>query len=111
MLPLENLCLVGTTEHKHLIEDPIVCTKIERDYLLNIINSFLDVHLTSKDIVDEYAGVRPLVFNSKTRDISKISRDSAIELNESLINIFGGKWTSGLSLGHKVSNMIDRNSG
>ena len=67
--------------------------------------------MTSKDIVDEYAGVRPLVFNSKTRDISKISRDSAIELNESLINIFGGKWTSGLSLGHKVSNMIDRNSG
>ena len=65
---------------------------------------------TSKDIVDEYAGVRPLVFNSNTKNISKISRDSAIELNQSLINIFGGKWTSGLSLGHKVSNMIETNS-
>ena len=97
MLPLKNLCLIGTTECKHLIKDPIVCTQIERDYLLNIINSYVDVHLTSKDIVDEYAGVRPLVFNSNTKDISKISRDSAIELNQSLINIFGGKWTSGLS--------------
>ena len=74
----------------------------------NIINNYLDVHLTSKDIVDEYAGVRPLVFNSNTKDISKISRDSAIELNESLINIFGGKWTSGPSLGLKVSNMIEQ---
>ena len=110
MLPLKNLCLIGTTECKHLIKDPIVCTQIERDYLLNIINSYVDVHLTSKDIVDEYAGVRPLVFNSNTKDISKISRDSAIELNQSLINIFGGKWTSGLSLGHKVSNMIETNS-
>ena len=111
MLPLKNLCLIGTTECKHLIKDPIVCTQIERDYLLNIINSYVDVHLTSKDIVDKYAGVRPLVFNSNTKDISKISRDSAIELNQSLINIFGGKWTSGLSLGHKVSNMIETNSG
>ena len=68
------------------------------------------MHLTLEDIVDEYAGVRPLVFNSNTRDISKISRDSAIEINESLINIFGGKWTSGLSLGHKVSNIIETNS-
>ena len=48
--------------------------------------------------------------SSNTKDISKISRDSAIELNQSLINIFGGKWTSGLSLGHKVSNMIETNS-
>ena len=110
MLPLKNHCLIGTTEHKHLIKDPIVCTQIEKDYLLNIINSYADVHLTSKDIVDEYAGVRPLVFNSNTKNISKISRDSAIELNQSLINIFGGKWTSGLSLGHKVSNMIETNS-
>ena len=110
MLPLENHCLVGTTEHTHMIEDPIVCTQIERNYLLNIINSFLNMHLTSKDIVNEYAGVRPLVFNSNTNDISKISRDSAIELNGSLINIFGGKWTSGPSLGLKVSNMIETNS-
>ena len=27
-----------------------------------------------------------------------------------LINIFGGKWTSGPSLGLKVSNMIETNS-
>ena len=108
MLPLEDQCLVGTTEYKHMIKDPIVSTEIERDYLLKIINSYLNMSLTAKDIISEYAGVRPLVFDSNTQDMSKINRDSAIELNESLINIFGGKWTSGLSLGQKVCNMIEK---
>ena len=108
MLPLENQGLVGTTEYKHMIKEPIVCTEIERDYLLKIINSYLNMPLTAKDIISEYAGVRPLVFDSNTQDMSKINRDSAIELNESLINIFGGKWTSGLSLGKKVCNMIEK---
>jgi len=107
MLPLDNGCLLGTTEYSHNIKDPIVCTQIERDYLVDIANTYLEKTLTQKNIISDYAGVRPLVFDSNTMDVSKINRDSAIELNESLINIFGGKWTSGPSLGEKVSDMIE----
>ncbi len=110
MLPLDNGCLLGTTEYTHNIKDPITCTPIERDYLLEIANAYLKKPLTLKDVISDYAGVRPLVFDSSAQDVSKINRDSATEFNQSLINIFGGKWTSGPSLGEKVSDMIESRS-
>jgi len=93
---------------KVLVSDPIDQAGI--DILTQVAQVDQKVGLSTdqlKNIISDYAGVRPLVFDSNTMDVSKINRDSAIELNESLINIFGGKWTSGPSLGEKVSDMIE----
>ena len=38
--------------------------------------------------------------------MSTASRDSEIEIVDSLINVFSGKWTSARHLGHKVAALI-----
>ena len=100
--------LLGTTEHSHCLTDPIECSEAEVDYLLAVLNNHLDAGVGRDRIKATLSGVRPI---AKTRqaevsNMSTASRDSEIEVNDSLINVFGGKWTSARHLGHKVAALI-----
>ena len=44
--------------------------------------------------------------NAQLQNMSRASRDSEIEVVNSLINVFGGKWTSARHLGRKVASVI-----
>ena len=57
--------------------------------------------------IGDRALVRPIV-SSKTSldDLSKATRESAIETIGNLTNVFGGKWTSAMRLGRKVSDQL-----
>lgn len=105
MLPIIEGTLIGTTEVKHNLAKPIECSKAEERYLLDNANNFIQEPLYRRNVVSNYSGVRALVSQGE-KNLSSINRDSAIELNGRLINVFGGKWTSGLSLGKKVANLI-----
>tara|TARA_E500000075_G_C6859763_1_gene254224 strand:- start:401 stop:775 length:375 start_codon:yes stop_codon:yes gene_type:complete len=108
MLPSAEGSIIGTTEIPQKSTDSIICSEEETNYLLDIVNSYIAEPINHDAIIGSYSGVRPLVFNSYDSSVSKISRDSATEQVGSLINIFGGKWTSGLSLGQKVVNSIKK---
>ena len=100
--------LLGTTEHSHCLTDPIECSEAEVDYLLAVLNNQLDAGVGRDRIKATLSGVRPI---AKTRqaevsNMSTASRDSEIEVTDSLINVFGGKWTSARHLGHKVAALI-----
>lgn len=103
-----NEVLIGTTEHSHRLTDPIECSEAEVDYLLAVLNSHLNLGVGREQIKTTLSGVRPI---AKTRqaelsNMSTASRDSEIEIVDSLINVFGGKWTSARHLGHKVAALI-----
>ena len=109
VIPLDTEhVLLGTTEHKHDLPDPIVCTDAESEYLLRILNLHLSEPLSTSNIVSSFAGVRPIVRPREATigDMSSASRDSEIEISDRLISVFGGKWTSARHLGEKVAALV-----
>lgn len=109
VIPLDTEhVLLGTTEHKHDLPDPIVCTDAESEYLLRILNQHLSEPLSTSNIVSSFAGVRPIVRprDATIGDMSSASRDSEIEISDRLISVFGGKWTSARHLGEKVAALV-----
>lgn len=96
----ENLALIGTTdipfdgrpEEAHI-------DAAEIDYLLGILNRYFRNELSRADIVDSYAGVRPLYDDDASKSASKVTRDYTFEVNDSngqapIISAFGGKITT-----------------
>lgn len=107
MLPLGNQTLIGTTEVVHDLDREIVCSDQEVTYLLAVVNSTLCEPLSEIEVVDTYAGVRPVVTTEvEMSKLSKASRDSVIEENRKIVSVFGGKWTSGMRLGEKVAKLV-----
>jgi glycerol-3-phosphate dehydrogenase len=100
--------LLGTTECAHDLKDPINCTDAEVDYLLTILNKHIQPVVGREHITATLSGVRPIAKarNAQLQNMSRASRDSEIEVVNSLINVFGGKWTSARHLGRKVASVI-----
>lgn len=104
----ENEVLLGTTEHRHTLQEPVECTEAEIEYLLAVLNDHLQTRVGREQITATLSGVRPIATVSDRRftSMSSASRDSEIEIMNSLINVFGGKWTSARHLGQKVATLI-----
>lgn len=103
-----NEVLLGTTEQGHKLQEPAECTEAETDYLLGVLNDHLQTRVGREKITATLSGVRPIATASDKRlaSMSRASRDSEIEIINSLINVFGGKWTSARHLGQKVAAII-----
>lgn len=100
--------LLGTTEEKHDLTKPIVCSDAETRYLLAILNRYLRDPIDTSAIESTFSGVRPIVRKRKDTlgDVSAASRDSEIEVYDRLVNVFGGKWTSARHLGNEVAKLL-----
>lgn len=100
--------LLGTTECAHDLKEPINCTDTEIDYLMTILNKHIQPAVSLEHITATLSGVRPIAKarNAQLQNMSRASRDSEIEVVNSLINVFGGKWTSARHLGRKVASVI-----
>lgn len=88
--------IIGTTDTDYHgdINTP-VCTKEECDYLLEGVNFlFPDAHLTEKDVISTYAGIRPLVLDPKAKSEGETSRKHVIlDHPNGLVSLIGGKLT------------------
>lgn len=104
VLPYLGLTLVGTTEVRQTLDQPITCSDEEATYLLNIYNFYFQTSKKLSDIYMRFSGVRPLIQSSE--DPNKASRDYVIEKTGKVITVFGGKWTTSRILGYKVAKEI-----
>ena len=102
MIPMGDKSLLGTTEVLQENPDEAVCTEAEVDYLLSIANHFLKRSVSRELVFESFAGLRPIIKRKGSNDFSKASRDAQIEITGKVVNIFGGKWTSAMSLAEKV---------
>ncbi|HEV7191626.1 MAG TPA: glycerol-3-phosphate dehydrogenase/oxidase [Jatrophihabitantaceae bacterium] len=76
------------------IPDVPVATAGEIDFLLNTVNSVLEVPLTAADVLGTYSGLRPLL-DAGADSTSDISRKHAvITARDGLTTIVGGKLTT-----------------
>lgn len=103
VLPWQGNTLLGTTEVRQATPCHPVAEQGEIEYLLTTYNRFFSDRRTERDIVDVFAGVRPIVASSN--DFSAASRESVIERRQRLISVFGGKWTTSRALAVAVANI------
>jgi glycerol-3-phosphate dehydrogenase len=95
ILPWHGHTLVGTTDDPAEITDHPKAKDEEIDYLLRHVGHYFNLKVTKTDIKSVWSGLRPLVFDPKAADTSKLVRDHLIlESDSKLVTIAGGKWTS-----------------
>ena len=100
VLPHGENTLLGTTEVSQADPDQCAPSDEEIDYLIaNYNRCFLEV-VAHQDIISSFAGIRPIVASKS--DFSAASRESVIERQGRLINVFGGKWTTSRALAEAV---------
>lgn len=105
VLPWQGRTLIGTTEVRQGLDEPIACSEAERDYLLRLYDAYFSPGIEAVEIERTFAGVRPLIAGS-AHDASAVSRESVLERNGRLLTVFGGKWTTARALGRKVARAI-----
>jgi len=97
VLPWGDLSYIGTTDtDADASPDSPGVTAADVTYLLRSANAaFPDAHLTSKDVVSVWAGLRPLLRQDKQTNPSGVSREHQVfESPHGLITIAGGKLTT-----------------
>lgn len=105
-LPYEGRTLVGTTEVRQTLGEPIECSHGERDYLLRAYNAFFTDPISARDVHATFAGVRPLVHAGRSAHAQR--RGERIEMNGRVVSVFGGKWTGARALGERVARRAER---
>ncbi|HQR10298.1 MAG TPA: glycerol-3-phosphate dehydrogenase [Casimicrobiaceae bacterium] len=99
----EHYSLIGTTDVAVDAYDQPQITEEEIDYLLQLVNSYLDKPLARADVVWSYSGVRPL-HDDGSSDPSAVTRDYVFKVDAPegeagpgrapVLSIFGGKITT-----------------
>jgi glycerol-3-phosphate dehydrogenase len=80
-------------------------TSGEVTFLLDVVNTALDITLDSTDVIGSYAGLRPLI-DTGTGRTADVSRDHAvIESPSGVISVIGGKLTE---YRHMAEDVLDR---
>ena len=106
VLPYKGQTLIGTTEVRQEINEPIEVSKHEINYLIKAYNYYFSTQLTTNNIIEKFAGIRPLIKSSS--DPTYATREYEIETHGKLTSVFGGKWTTARQLGKKVCKAIVR---
>jgi glycerol-3-phosphate dehydrogenase len=106
VLPWKGTTLVGTTEVVQRSSlDEVHASQAEIDYLITRFNRYIREPIAANDVASTFSGVRPLV--GRRSNPSAIGREYRIQRHGNLINIFGGKMTTFMSLARKVGMRVD----
>lgn len=106
VLPWKGTTLVGTTEVlQHDPLDQVHPHEDEIEYLIHRFNRYFREPIARDDVRSAFAGVRPLV--GRATNPSAIGRDFRVVREGNLINVFGGKMTTFMSLARKVAMRAD----
>ena len=110
--PENNQTLVGTTEREeHLPVDKVDITEEDVIYLVNELNGYLKGphQIERTDVKAVSLGIRPLV--ARKGDPTDLSREYELDLHckgkTQLLNVFGGKLTTYLSLARKAAKILN----
>jgi glycerol-3-phosphate dehydrogenase len=109
-VPWMGRLLVGTTETEVGVNDELLLTKDEVDFILRQLNGYLAKPVSPSQIVSGFAGARPLVSRGGRGETKKLSRDDEIEVDpqSGLISIMGGKWTTHRAMAEDTINATQK---
>ncbi|HVF40105.1 MAG TPA: glycerol-3-phosphate dehydrogenase/oxidase [Gemmatimonadaceae bacterium] len=110
-LPSGDRTIIGTTDiFTDESPDDVRASEGEIAYLLNAANRYFpSADLTTDDVLDTWAGIRPLAASKPGRNPSSISREHSIVRDSSgTIVVTGGKLTTYRSMAAQVVDEIQR---
>ncbi|QCF26808.1 glycerol-3-phosphate dehydrogenase/oxidase [Hydrocarboniclastica marina] len=111
VIPMGTKTCIGTTDTR--TDSPFASvTAADRRFVLDNINARLKLKqpLTTKDIISERCGVRPLVVEGAgSDDWLSLSRRHLVEadLSRRYLSIYGGKLTDCLNVGNEVVDRVE----
>jgi glycerol-3-phosphate dehydrogenase len=101
VLPQGEHALLGTTEVLQAEPGGAQPSADEIAYLRAAWARAFDDPLQDDDVIEAFAGVRPVV--RAGADFSAASRESVLEINGRVLSVLGGKWTTSRALAEKVA--------
>jgi glycerol-3-phosphate dehydrogenase len=104
VLPWKERTLVGTTEVRQGLGDPVQCSDDERQYLRSFHDGLFADPLLDSEVVGSFAGIRPLIRSAG--DPSRASREYEIDVQGRVLTVYGGKWTTARALGERVATAV-----
>lgn len=105
-LPYQQQCLLGTTEVRQQLDEPVQCSPAERDYLLDVYAHYFTPAVAPAQLLGSFAGVRPLLAGSA--DASRASREYQFHWQGNILTVSGGKWTTARALGQQLAAEVNR---
>jgi glycerol-3-phosphate dehydrogenase len=102
VLPWKGGTLLGTTEERQALEEPITCSDAERAYLLAAYQHYFPNQCPA--VSGSFAGLRPLI--RSTADPNRMTREYEVHRDGQVLSVLGGKWTTALSLARRISVMV-----
>lgn len=103
VLPYKGQTLLGTTEVRHALQDPVQCSAQEQAYLIAAYKQYFPNKACQ--VVGSFAGLRPLI--KSAANPTQATREYAIEQHQNITTILGGKWTTAMALANKVCQHIN----
>jgi len=88
------------------LAEPIECSDEEQSYLLKLYNHYFVDQKTVTEVNNKFAGVRPLLGGSDSA--STASREYALNWQQQLLTVSGGKWTTARALARTVVEQIQQ---
>lgn len=104
ILPWQGQTLLGTTEVRQTLHEPIACSQAEADYLLAAYQHYRKSSAPLPAIDNRFAGVRPLIYSAA--DPNRATREYALERQGRILTVIGGKWTTSMALASKVAAQL-----
>lgn len=108
IIPWHDKVITGTTDT--LIKKPKIEPQPlheEVDFILETINQYLIKTATREDVLSVFSGLRPLAKPSKEETATKeVSRSHKIIIDNNLVSIVGGKWTTYRKMAEDVVNQL-----
>lgn len=99
-IPWGDYRLIGTTDTDYAgpLDDP-AATQTEIAYLLDAVNAWSARKVKPEDVTASFAGLRPLVANTKAKKTTDISRRHVVKRLRNRVGVvYGGKFTTWRSM-------------
>tara|TARA_B110000908_G_scaffold7300_1_gene9105 strand:+ start:23031 stop:24527 length:1497 start_codon:yes stop_codon:yes gene_type:complete len=104
----ENFTLIGTTDQDFKGDlSNVHIDNSEVEYLCNVSNEYFKNKISTKDVIGQYAGVRPL-YDDGASTAQEATRDFVLKYDKDnlFLNIIGGKITTYRVLAEKTLNHL-----
>lgn len=111
VIPWLSRAVIGTTDTGTGDLDHPAASPSDIAYLLTHVNRYLDVDLTAADVLNTFAGYRPLI-RTKTDTTARLSRShEVIQERNGLVTIVGGKLTTYRRMAQDTVDVLARRDG